>query len=486
MKKLLFTIIANILLGTALFAQVPQKVNYQAVARDLAGTPLSNRIVNLTFEVLLGTANGAVAFTENQIKTTNQFGLFTAEIGAVNTAAFPSIAWGANTYFLRITVNGDVMPATQLLSVPYALHAGTASSGTPGIDGVDCWDLNGNGVGDVATEDINGDLTVDVLDCKGDSGVAGTSGANGTNGINGIDGVGIDSTEHNADGTLTIFYSDATTYLTGDLTGAAGANGITYFGGNGITVVGDTISAIDDSPNNELQILTIVGDSISISNGNTIGLPTSTGVDVDADGWPSTMDLDDSNALITFYDADNDSTNELQNLSWNTTNSNIINISGGSGIPLSSNAPDTNQVLTWNGANWIAQNPGSGADNWGTQTVVSDTTLIGDGSALNPLSGFDGQYSSLTGAPTNVSVFFNDAGYLNSFTEIDGSVSNETITATSLTGTDLTITEAGTTHTVDLSSLSSPAFTPGTAIDLSGNTITNTAPDQTVVLQGTG
>ncbi|MFB0925438.1 MAG: hypothetical protein QMB65_09180 [Vicingaceae bacterium] len=175
MKKLLFTIIANILLGTALFAQVPQKVNYQAVARNAAGEPLVNTTVSLTFEILQGSGAGLLVFTENHTKQTNDFGLFTARIGSVNTTDFPSIAWGANTYFLRITVNGDVMPATQLLSVPYALHAGTASSGTPGIDGVDCWDLNGNGVGDVATEDINGDLTVDVLDCKGDSGVAGTS-----------------------------------------------------------------------------------------------------------------------------------------------------------------------------------------------------------------------------------------------------------------------------------------------------------------------
>ena len=33
----------------------------------------------------------------------------------------------------------------------------TGAAGTPGADGQACWDLNGNGVGDVATEDINGD-----------------------------------------------------------------------------------------------------------------------------------------------------------------------------------------------------------------------------------------------------------------------------------------------------------------------------------------
>ena len=45
----------------------------------------------------------------------------------------------------------------------------TGSPGTPGSDGQACWDLDGNGVGDVATEDINGDGVVDSLDCAPDA-----------------------------------------------------------------------------------------------------------------------------------------------------------------------------------------------------------------------------------------------------------------------------------------------------------------------------
>jgi hypothetical protein len=53
------------------------------------------------------------------------------------------------------------------------------AQGSQGQDGLACWDLNGNGVGDVATEDKNGDLVVDVLDCAGAQGPQGLQGPPG-------------------------------------------------------------------------------------------------------------------------------------------------------------------------------------------------------------------------------------------------------------------------------------------------------------------
>jgi len=49
----------------------------------------------------------------------------------------------------------------------------TGPQGPAGADGIDCWDLNQNGVPDVATEDRNGDTVVDVLDCAGPPGISG-------------------------------------------------------------------------------------------------------------------------------------------------------------------------------------------------------------------------------------------------------------------------------------------------------------------------
>ena len=46
----------------------------------------------------------------------------------------------------------------------------TRPSGTDGTNGLNCWDLNQNGVADLATEDTDKNGTVDVNDCRAPSG----------------------------------------------------------------------------------------------------------------------------------------------------------------------------------------------------------------------------------------------------------------------------------------------------------------------------
>lgn len=59
--------------------------------------------------------------------------------------------------------------------------------GADGADGLACWDVNGNGSGDIA-EDINLDGNVDVLDCRGEPGPAGPQGPAGEAGPRGPEG----------------------------------------------------------------------------------------------------------------------------------------------------------------------------------------------------------------------------------------------------------------------------------------------------------
>jgi hypothetical protein len=48
-------------------------------------------------------------------------------------------------------------------------------SGGTGTNGLSCWDLNGNGIQD-ASEDINNDGFWHALDCRGADGIAGAQG----------------------------------------------------------------------------------------------------------------------------------------------------------------------------------------------------------------------------------------------------------------------------------------------------------------------
>ena len=330
MKKLILTL-ANLLIIISAFAQAPEKMNYQAVARDLSGLPFINTTVNLQFDILQGSATGAVAYSETQSKTTNQFGLFTAEIGSgtIVSGTFSSMGWGLNPYYLRITVNGDVMPATQLLSVPYALYSKESANGPAGLDGLNCWDTNGNGIQD-ASEDINTDGLWDALDCRGDSGVAGIDGLD-------INWLGMMGNPIPAPNTNDAYYNTTIG---------------TSFIWNSITSNWDTLAT---SPGG------VVGDNwgsdtVNVSGNNLIGNGTV------------------ANPLMVI-DNDTSLTNEIQNLSWNTVDSNVINIDNGSGISLASNTPTLNQVLTWNGANWVAQNLSGGAFNTnGTETVLNNIT----------------------------------------------------------------------------------------------------------------
>ena len=118
-------------------AQVPQAFNYQAVARNVSGAVLANQAISLRFTVHSDSLSGNSVYQETQAKTTNQFGLFTAEVGKGTPVAanFSAIAWGSGNKFLQVEIDPTAganfidMGTSQLLSVPYALYA--ANAGKP-------------------------------------------------------------------------------------------------------------------------------------------------------------------------------------------------------------------------------------------------------------------------------------------------------------------------------------------------------------------
>ncbi len=82
--------------------------------------------------------------------------------------------------------NGLVAGAVDTASPPPGTDT-PAGSPVPGADGLNCWDLNGNGVGD-ADEDLNADGVFNALDCRGADGASGASGSAGVQGASGAAG----------------------------------------------------------------------------------------------------------------------------------------------------------------------------------------------------------------------------------------------------------------------------------------------------------
>ena len=140
--KQIFTFL-TLISSLIVFCQAPDAMNYQAVIRDANNNLLSNQSVGMQISILQGSASGMVVYTEIQTPTTNDNGLISIAIGEGNTIDdFSAIDWSDGPYFIKTETdpNGGsdytITGTTQLLSVPYALHAKTVDMAKNGFERV--------------------------------------------------------------------------------------------------------------------------------------------------------------------------------------------------------------------------------------------------------------------------------------------------------------------------------------------------------------
>ncbi len=226
MKRIFLTFSAVLLLAATAQAQSPEAFKYQAVVRDASNTIVNGQAVGMQLAILQGSPTGTAVYTEEFATTTNAYGLVNIEIGnGVTSDNFSAIDWANGPYFIEtsIDLNGgtaySVMGTSQLVSVPYALHATTA--GTALVDNVDDADNDPN-------NESNTGLTL-----------------NGTS----------------------IEITDAAGTLSQDLDG-------TFATDSEVAAAGFLTTELDGDPTNELQTLSIAGSDISISGGNTVTVPS--------------------------------------------------------------------------------------------------------------------------------------------------------------------------------------------------------------------
>lgn len=135
MKRSL-TLLAAVLLTASMFGQSPEQMSYQAIVRDNGNHLVINSPIGMQISILQGSETGSAVYVETQTATTNDNGLTSIKIGSGNviSGSFSAINWASGPYFIKIETdpaggtNYSITTISQLLSVPYALHAKTAES----------------------------------------------------------------------------------------------------------------------------------------------------------------------------------------------------------------------------------------------------------------------------------------------------------------------------------------------------------------------
>ena len=372
--KWIIPFISLVLLTCNTFAQTPEKVSYQAVIRNNNNELVTNSKVNLRIILRQDSPDGYIAYQENHQAMTNVNGLVSLQIGEGNkeVGEFSGIDWSQGTYFIETqldvknTQDFSVTGISEILSVPYALHAKSADSFTG--DGnelaFDKWDKD-------ITDDFSGsfnDLSeVPDLYTKNqvDSLVVNLQGGDGVVKSLSLEGVKLSISGGNS---ISFEYwdTDARDDFSGNYSDLRNIPSI--YTRNQV----DSLVVNLDGGDGKVQSLVLEGEKLSISGGNSISFNNwDTDTSDDFSG-----DYSDLKNTPSFFSGKFTDLTGVPNLyTKNQVDSLVVNLDGGDGIVQSLNLEG--EKLSISGGNSIS------FDNW-------DTDATDD---------FDGAYSNLTGTP---------------------------------------------------------------------------------------
>ena len=166
---MLFLFVSNSTFAQSVTEGVPQGINYQAIARDIDGKPIREKVVSVRLTVwddstlLANQLPAGNAFEQISNVKTNRYGLFTLVIGADDITDFQNIPWGSGVIkYLQVDIDTtgtgggwiEMKPRSPLMSVPYALYAQNANhtikadTALYSQGSADAWKLTGNDLPD--------------------------------------------------------------------------------------------------------------------------------------------------------------------------------------------------------------------------------------------------------------------------------------------------------------------------------------------------
>lgn len=376
--KYLFNFFALLALSGSVWGQVPNSFNYQGVARDASGAPLTNQNISLQTGFFHNSVNGTVRYQERHSPTTNDQGVYTLRLGegAPVVGDWNSIDWKNEKVFLKVDADmggaNNYVPIgiSEFASVPYALVAGQVENSMDG--------------------DTSAQNELQVLSRVGDT-------------------IFISSGNYVVLPSGTVDTDDQQLALNGD--------SLVIQDGNGVD-----LSGFRD--NTDAQTLGLIGQNLTISNGNSVVLPDQVN---DADADPSNelqtltqngniVTLSQNGGAISIQDSDANPFNELQSLS---RSGNVISLSNNGGNfndeVNDADANPTNELqmlnlvnrtLSISQANSVMLPPATVNTDTQRLSLIADTLYIDNGNEVD-LSGYrdntDAQMLSLSGQDLSIS-----------------------------------------------------------------------------------
>lgn len=126
-----------VLSATSSLHAAPGIINYQGTLTDNAGQPVT-ATKSMTFSIYAAISDTSAKWTSTISGITVKNGSFSVNLGEQNT--FPAGLFDSDSLFLGIVVDGvELAPRKRLVSVPYALSAGTAETGGIPKGGIIMW-----------------------------------------------------------------------------------------------------------------------------------------------------------------------------------------------------------------------------------------------------------------------------------------------------------------------------------------------------------
>lgn len=177
-------------------AQAPVAFSYQGIANDNFGQPIANQMLGIEIAILNENAIPVREYVERHEVISSETGHFSLEVGRgtyVSGSSLSTIAILPDTYALSVSIDitggsdYEFLGSSELLSVPYALHAFAALNrqGAPGPVG-----LSGppGPQGDPGIRAPDACCGPDARKGEpGDPGLPGPDGAQGKAGISGLE-----------------------------------------------------------------------------------------------------------------------------------------------------------------------------------------------------------------------------------------------------------------------------------------------------------